>query len=1262
VRSAGNRGREHPTEVTGARYVSRLAESWVADAGARPWRTLDGSIVLADLSGFTRLTEVLTGRGPEGVEVLHEVLTRTFDALLGPGLGLGGDVLGFAGDAALVWFSGPDHITRAVESAGDMAPALAALPASRTGGSRLQVSVGVHTGTFAAVLAGVERRGLFVCGPEMSTVAALQADARPGQVLMSPATAGHVEPARRGASSGRAVALRRRRAPSAVVASIPDASPTNADERSAGLDAAQALLSPAVHEVLRAPDSSSDHRAASIGFVRIGGLDEIVDCEGPEGAYRVVQLAVETMTEVTADLGVDWLDVDVGVDCVKLMLAAGAPRAVDHDEDRLLLAIRQLLDRCPIPLRAGAQRGRVFAALLGHAERRSYTVLGDPVNVAARALGFAGDGDLIVGDGLGVAARRHVSASSLGPIELRNRAEPMAMWRVDTVVPHGAATSAARLPLGGSRRAEWGVLTNAWKRTVDRDDGVGCSVVIVSEPGMGASQLIDELVDLVGPTATVVVAHPFQQSVPYGAVTDTARQLARSRGVEPDDPMTWLFSHVDGLAADLQDWAALVRRDLSGHDDRPVADPLTRAMQSRVVLAALLRCAAPQPWLLAIDDFDRVDDVSRAVFTELVADSRTRSVMFVASVGVEFDLGSSAASATVIRLEPLSDDAAVEYLIHTAPMLRDDQIARVVQAAAGNPFVLAELARQPDDDVLPDSLHRLGAALVDRLLAPVREVVRDAAAFGTTVHLDTFARVMGRPELADNGWWSAAFPVMRRVTPGTVAFRHDALREAAHDSLPFRHRRGLHAAIAVDAVERGGLAEAELAFHFEQAGMLADAYATASAAGRAAAAGGAITEAVAMLERAVRLALDVDRPSVGDLMIELGEARSLLGDLDGADAAFVSAGRRGLDPRSYARACHGRADIALNQSRFQHARRLCRTGLAALESYGDEVADLRGRLLLDQAAVLDLSGRHDASLVPAAQAHALAVRTGNRTLEGMADLHLGMAHLARMRPEALECVDAAVAIFEDIGHDRYLNSALNNSGLVAMYLGRWELAIERYGRAADHGERCGNTVDRAAVELNIGFLLYRQGHLDEAEEHARRAMRIFDVVGIPQLSATARYLLSEVAAADGRLDVARRTMASARETFVELGDAAMIVDCDMVTMEQLLLAGHVAEANAMRDDVAMQLDSAEVPVVIAFERTAGRLEILTGADGGTDRLEGALTSAREHALLYDELLCLRAIIATDDGSGEVAPYPPGRIDRARTDHDALVRRLAVVRA
>ncbi len=110
-------------------------------------------------------------------------------------------------------------------------------------------------------------------------------------------------------------------------------------------------------DVLQADASTTDHRVASVGFVSVNGLDAIVASAGPEGVLAALQAVTTTVSEVTTELGVDWLDVDVGIDSVKLMLAAGAPRAIDHDEDRLLLALRRIVDECPVSLRGGCATG-----------------------------------------------------------------------------------------------------------------------------------------------------------------------------------------------------------------------------------------------------------------------------------------------------------------------------------------------------------------------------------------------------------------------------------------------------------------------------------------------------------------------------------------------------------------------------------------------------------------------------------------------------------------------------------------------------------------------------------------------------------------------------------------------------------------------------------------------------------------------------------------------------------------------------------------
>ncbi|HDI82363.1 MAG TPA: adenylate/guanylate cyclase domain-containing protein, partial [candidate division WOR-3 bacterium] len=63
-----------------------------------------GTLLFADISGFTRMSEHLASFGLEGTEILTEILNEYFDMMLGVVKKTGGDVLKFAGDAVLVEF------------------------------------------------------------------------------------------------------------------------------------------------------------------------------------------------------------------------------------------------------------------------------------------------------------------------------------------------------------------------------------------------------------------------------------------------------------------------------------------------------------------------------------------------------------------------------------------------------------------------------------------------------------------------------------------------------------------------------------------------------------------------------------------------------------------------------------------------------------------------------------------------------------------------------------------------------------------------------------------------------------------------------------------------------------------------------------------------------------------------------------------------------------------------------------------------------
>ena len=94
----------------------------------------------------------------------------------------------------------------------------------------------------------------------------------------------------------------------------------------------------------------------------------------------IVQQAAESQ-------GVAFLASDVDTDGGKLILTAGAPKVTGDDEERMLLALRAIVDsRLPLPIHIGVNRDAVFAGDIGPFYRRTYTVMGDAVNLAARLM------------------------------------------------------------------------------------------------------------------------------------------------------------------------------------------------------------------------------------------------------------------------------------------------------------------------------------------------------------------------------------------------------------------------------------------------------------------------------------------------------------------------------------------------------------------------------------------------------------------------------------------------------------------------------------------------------------------------------------------------------------------------------------------------------------------------------------------------------------------------------------------------------------
>src|SRR5689334_20151031 len=177
-------------------YIPRLVADWAATAAEDRWTPFRGTMVFADLSGFTAMSERLSRLGRMGAEEVTDAISTCFAELLTVAYDAGGGLLKFGGDALLLAFSGHDHRRRAVWSAAAMRERLRTVGKLKTaaGDVTLRMSVGVHSGTFDCFLVGAPSRELLVTGASASEVVGMEHVASAGQIVLSRATVAGLPP------------------------------------------------------------------------------------------------------------------------------------------------------------------------------------------------------------------------------------------------------------------------------------------------------------------------------------------------------------------------------------------------------------------------------------------------------------------------------------------------------------------------------------------------------------------------------------------------------------------------------------------------------------------------------------------------------------------------------------------------------------------------------------------------------------------------------------------------------------------------------------------------------------------------------------------------------------------------------------------------------------------------------------------------------------------------------------------------------------
>ncbi|HEX6387042.1 MAG TPA: tetratricopeptide repeat protein, partial [Anaerolineae bacterium] len=1089
--------------------------------------SLRAATLFSDISGFTAMSEELASDGPRGAEELNRVLLVTFTAMIDVIHEMGGAVSHFYGDAMSVYFPETDgRAARRALACAQMMQQLMLTSFGRVVTSRprgkqaffdLTIKIGVGYGTCQELVVGDPERALefVLVGPAVDEAATAEKCARSGQVVASQAIMEQAGLAANAPAAGNGYYLLETAVPK------PDARPilTWADYSSAELarlaEIVKPFIPPAISKRLQTAGlgALAEHRPVSSLFVEFDYVEDEDESSAIETAEMGGQLHhyYQWASRVVARFGSTNARVNrilTGDKGNQLHIIFGAPIAPDAPEQAIRCALalqRERPDFISVQ-RIGLATGKVFAGPVGAADRCEYTIVGHIVNLSARLAQVCENGAVLTDSITADRVRQGIDIEALPPVQLKGRQTTMVPYRVlgerATTAQLQAYIDRWERPLVG-REAELDMLLGAMDAALR---GTGGMAALVGPTGVGKSRLLANGVRHwleAGGTGLVGVCHQHTTDTPFGPWRNVWRGFF---GLRPDmstgAQVAAVVERTRALVPDSGDEVGLWGEVL-GLPIPQLANlaGLTAEVRQARLFALVRRCfqaaMRAQPLLIIMEGLHWADQSSLILLDDL-----TRNLeewpLFIALTfrsQVEIPLEAlnhpSCVPITVSDLSPSHARRLLQHLVGTAQLplpveqhlgLRD----REGRDSPVNPLFLEEALRvmlatgvletngrvRINEKLLgqvqiPDTIHGLLLARLDRLPPAGRDLLQVASVIGRQFALEPLNAITGRtsPDTLVNLLTQLSEAEMTRLVAAdpewVYLFQHAMTHEVAYESLPYARRQTLHAAMA-DWIQEHYSANLKpyhpvLAYHYSRAGIHERGLHYAMMAADEARDIFANKEAVELYTLAEDhlKALNEEEETYWETAVHLylsrGEALRFLGDFNAAVADVERALQLSLElttPVWIAKAYNLMAELRYRQARFDEAQKLA----------GKVIDDLGGQVPTDELArayqwsgiSASASGDHETALAHLQRAQSLCTATGNnarlaRVLEAIAFVYFSQKQLEY----ALNAMESSVNLSREYSIPANVASALSNVALVQLQLGQAEEALKSLNEAIE---------------------------------------------------------------------------------------------------------------------------------------------------------------------------------------------------------------------
>ena len=460
----------------------------------------------------------------------------------------------------------------------------------------------------------------------------------------------------------------------------------------------------------------------------------------------------------------------------------------------------------------------------------------------------------------------------------------------------------------------------------------------------------------------------------------------------------------------------------------------------------------------------------------------------------------------------------------------------IVAKADGNPFFLEQLALHAgeashlrSDLMVPDTIHDVVMARIDRLPVEAKQLLQIAAVIGREFSSRLLALVWNRPEPIDTQLReliSLEFIYERTEREETTyVFRHALTQEAAYGSLLERYRRGWHGVIgqALEQLyaERSPEVAELLAFHFGLSNETEKALDYAILAGERAQRRWANSQALAFFEQALHR-LDAATESEAnhlrrvDAVIKQGELKLALG------------------------------------RHAEHLEALDRIH-SLVEKSGDPRRCATWHYWVGFLQILT-GGHASVAIGHCRRAAEIAAAAGFHELDGQIASCLAQSYIvAGELRAAIEAGEQALSIFEAEGNLWWASRALWHLSSTANCLGEWDTSLSYCRRALEHSAVLDDLRLKMAALWRTASALIQLGDTAGGIEYCDAALAIKT---IPFDVATARALRGYGLVKSGQIEAG----------IAELQDGAAWFRTSRLSHMRLLTTLRLAESHLLRSE------------------------------------------------------------------------------------------------